>query len=273
MKPHALSIFVGLAIGATSLSPAFAADAAKPAAATHPSADAILKKMSDTLAGAKSFSFKGTREFSNTFAADRNLQAKSDIVLTVQRPDRAMGTSTDGDRTRTLYFDGANFTMVDGKLNMYSTVPMKATLDTLPGQLAANYGMIPPLADFIVSDPHKDLKRRSKSVSFMGTDTSGTPPVPTYHLKLSGTLADAELWIGVDDHLPRKMTAKVKSGADKGTKLAIEFADWNLSASVTDRTFVFSPPIGSQEIPMVTTAEIQAAIEKGKATIETGVKK
>lgn len=261
MKTTIFRTIAGLALAAA-LSPAFAADAAKPAAATHPSADSILKKMSDTLAGAKQYSFKGTRVLSSALAADKNMQAKSDITVTVQRPDRVVATSSSGDTVRSLYFDGANFTMMDGKTNMYSTVVMKATLDTLPVQLAANYGIIPPLSDFAVSNPYKDMKRRAKSVTYVGTDTAGTPAVPTYHLKLGGTVADSDLWIGVDDHLPRKMTANVKSGANKGAAVAIEFTEWNLSATVTDQTFAFVQPKGAQSIPMVTTAEIQAAAAK-----------
>jgi hypothetical protein len=258
MTSSTLRLVMGLGIAAA-LSPAIAADTAKPAAAKPPSADTILKKMSSTLATANQFSFKGTREVSAAIAAERKMQAKSDIVVTVRRPDHVAGTSTDADGVRSLYFDGRYLTIVDGKNNMYSTVSLPGSLDALPAQLSAKYGFLPPLADFVMSSPYADLRRRSKSITYVGTDTTGMPAVPTHHLKLAGKLADADLWIGVDDHLPRKMTAMVRDGADKGTALTILFTEWNLDAHVTEQAFAYVPPAGALQIPMITTAEMQAA--------------
>ena len=228
-----------------------------------PSADAILKEMSSTLAGARQWSFKGTREIGAQAARKHDMQSKSGIELIVARAEKVAGVSTDAAGTRKLFFDGQQFTLVDGIANTYATVPLKATLDELPAQLAATYGLLPPLADFIVSDPYTDIKRRTKSVSYLGTGKAGSPAVKSHHLKLAGTLADAELSIGVEDHLPRKMTAKVKAGADKGTTVAIEFTEWNLAAPVTDATFVYAPGNDVQKIPMITRADMEAAT-KGK---------
>jgi hypothetical protein len=248
MKPNAPRLVLGIVLAAT-ISPLSAADAVKP-----PSADAILRKMSSTLANANQFTFKGTREIGVPTAAGRNTQRKSDIVVTVRRPDRVAGTSTNGDDVRGLYFDGRTLTMVDGKNNLYSTVSLPGSLDALPAQLSAKYGFLPPLAEFVMSSPYTDLKRRSKSITYVGRETAGALAVATHHLKLAGKLADAELWIGVDDHLPRKMTTTAINGADKGTVLTIEFIDWNLDAHIADQAFTFVPPAGALQIPMIATA-------------------
>ena len=266
MNPRNLLVVASFTLAASSMSPATAADVAKPATAGQPSADAVLKQMSDTLAAAKQFSFKGTRQFSSAQAEGRNMQAKSDIEVTVRRPDHLTGTSTGDGNVRRMIFDGKNFTLLDGKTNMYSTVPMRASLDALPGQLAKKYGLVPPLADFVQSNPYKDLKRRSQSVTYLGTVACGTPATHCHRLGLSGKLADGELWIGVADHLPKKLTAKVKGGTDTGADLTIDFTDWNLAPAVTAETFVFTPPKDAQKIRMVTSAEIDAAWAKSAPT-------
>lgn len=254
-------LMVGMALLAAVHVQAMAADVAVPAPVTKPSADKILRKMSDNLADAKQFSFKGTRTIGASLAASKTLQATSEIEVTVARPNRVVGISTNAAGVRKFYFDGLHFTLLDAKENTYGVVPLQVTLDELPAQLATTYGFLPPLADFVMSNPYRDLKHRSKSVTYVGTDTVGMPPIKVHRIKLAGTLADAELWIGVDDHLPRKMTASVKGGADVGTALTIEFNNWNLKPGVTGQTFTFVPPKDSLQIPMITTAAMQAARE------------
>ena len=233
------------------------------ATAGPPSADSILRQMSDKLGAARQFSFKATRKISASVAAERGLQADAQIEVDVRRPDAVFATSTSGDDVRSLYFDGKTFTIFDGKNQMYSTVPLRASLDKLPAQLASKYGFVPPLADFVISNPYKDIKFRTQKIGYAGTEScqpgsSGSDQAQCYRLTLSGKLADAELWIAVDDMLPRRMTASVK-GQTAETALTIEFTDWNLTPSIPDQTFVFTAPKDAMKIHMVTTAEIQAA--------------
>ena len=251
MKRHDLLAATGLLLVAMFTSTAIAAD--------QPNPDAILKQMSKKLASAKHFSFKGSREISAAFAASRGMQAKSEIEVTVRRPNQVVGRSINRDGVRRLYFDGHNLTLFDEQENVYSTVPMKTSLDKLPVQLAGQYGFVPPLADFVISNPYQDFKLRAQSIAYAGTGMAGTPEVECHHLALSGTMADSELWIGVIDSLPRKMTAKVKGGFAAGTDLTIEFTEWNLKAPVEAQMFVFTPPKDSLLIPMMTAAEIEAA--------------
>ncbi len=253
MKPTNHLAALSLALVATSISPALAADVAQP------SADAILKQMSDKLVSAQQFTFKATREISGAAAASKGLQAKADMEVQVKRPNGLLAKSTSKDDVRTMVADGQTFTVSDVKENMYAVAPMRASLDALPAQLAAKYGFVPPLADLVISNPYRDIKHRAQSISYGGKATYrsgflGLNSVECHRLMLTGKVADAELWIAVSDSLPRKLTATFKAG---GT-LNIEFKDWNLNASIPAQAFVFTPPAGAQAIPMVTVAEAKA---------------
>ena len=266
MKHNYILAALSLALVAVSTPSVLAADAAKPAAAGQPNADAILKQMSDKLGAAQQFSFKASREISAGAANSHGLQAKARIVVQVKRPNGAVATSTSKNDVRTMYADGRNFTMLDGKENLYATVPMRAALDALPAQLAAKYGFVPPLADFVISNPYKDMKFRAQTITYAGTATYktgflGLTSVECYRLALTGSAADSELWIGVQDNLPRKMTATLK-GAKAGTTVNIEFQEWNLTAAVAEQALTFTPPKGAVKIPMITTAEAQTASKK-----------
>jgi hypothetical protein len=78
---------------------------------------------------------------------------------------------------------------------------------------------------------------------------------------LTGEFADSEFLIAVSDHLPRQITSTL-NGSDAGGSVALSLFDWNLSALTTDGQFTFKPPAGAVSIPMVTTADVQAAENK-----------
>ena len=266
MKQKTILVAVSLALMAAIVSPAIAADATKPATAGQPSADTILKQMSDTLGAVQQFGFKANREISSTLAAAKNLQATAQIQVQVKRPNKVVATSTNKDGVRSIFFDGKNLTMLDGKENMYSTVPLHSSLDGLAVELAQKYGFVPPLADFVISNPYKDMTWRAQSITDAGRATYhpgflGLGGVLCDRLTLTGKFADSELWIAVSDHLPRKVISTMKGG-NAGETVKIEFTDWNLAAPVTDQTFVFAPPQGAQKIPMITTADAQAASKR-----------
>jgi hypothetical protein len=263
MKLKTLLSVASLTLVATFTSPARADDTAKAASTAAPNADTILRQTSDKLAAAKHFSFKATREVAADVAAGNDLQARSEVNITVQRPSHLVGSSASQGEVRHFYFDGKNFTLLLTKENMYSTVPVKTSLDALPVELAETYGVVPPLADFVVSDLYKDFHRRAKAIAYAGMGTftpssGGTAPVECHRLALSGTVADSELWIGVGDHLPRKLTATIKGGATPEKALTIEFLEWNMAAPVNDQMFVFTPPAGAKKIRMVTMDEMHA---------------
>lgn len=256
MKATGLLAALGFAFVAGPMTPATAAQMSKSAAATVPGADAILRQMSETLSSAPQFSFRGTRELSAVATNLSKLQTSSEFEVTVRRPNKLVAVSTSKEGVRRMVFDGAAFTLYDGRSNMYASVAMPLSLDALPAELASVYGFLPPMADFVLSDPYADMRRRTRKISFVGKEAVGT--VETYRLALSGSLADAQLWIGVADHLPRKMTATVRAGPDAGTSMVIEFQTWDLLAPVGESTFGFAPPKDALKIPMIKRADTQA---------------
>src|SRR6266487_3425364 len=197
-----------------------------PVAAAEPNADQLLQQMSTKLAAAQNFSFKATREIDPALLAGRNAPENARIVVTVQRPNKIAADSTSKDGVRHFYADGRSLSLVDVTKNLYSIVPMHRSIDGVVAELDRKYGFTPPLA---------------------------------------GKVADTELWVGVSDQLPRRLIATVKDRPGK-PQLKVEFSDWNLTAKVTDKDFAFVPPQGAQKIPMITTAETEAAQKTNKVT-------
>ncbi len=236
-----------------------------PASAADPGADQLLKQMSVKLAASRSFSFEAIREIDVALREGHDVPEKAKVSVAVQRPDKIAVKSVSHEGTRRFIADGKTLVLFDQKHNHYATVPMRASLDGLVEQLDEKYGFVPPLAEFALSNPYKDLRSQATTLTYLGRAKTqaglfGWFGEDCYRILLKGKAADAELWIPVSDDLPRRMTATFHR--EGGPQLRISFSKWNLAAPVGAGEFAFTPPKGSQQIEMWTTAKMQSAAKK-----------
>jgi hypothetical protein len=255
MKTHRFLSLTVLTLCAASFLPAASARAA------DPDADQLLRQMSEKLASAKTLSFSATREIDAALLEGRQLAEKARITVTVQRPDKIAAIARSKEGTRHLVADGRTLSLFDAKNNYYTALPMRADLDTLVARLDEKYGFTPPLAEFALSNPYADFRRQARTLTYLGRAKTkagflGLGGVECHRLALSGPLAQAELWIGVHDQLPRQLVATFNR--EGRPQVRIRFSEWNLAAPVAATDFIFTPPPGSEKIEMWTTAEMDA---------------
>lgn len=236
-----------------------------PLAAAGPDADQLLRQMSAKLAAANSFTFEATREVDAALLEGQAMPEKAKVVAAVQRPDKIAVRAKGRTDTRRFIADGRTLTLYDETRNHYTTLPMRTTINGLVEQLDEKFGFTPPLAEFALSNPYKDMRRQAHTVSYLGlAKTSGgflgLGGVQCYRLGLKGKEADAELWIAVGDQLPRKLTATFHRAGQP--QVRITFSKWNLTAPVNPAQFTFVPPKGAQSIEMWTPAKMQAHRER-----------
>jgi len=234
------------------------------ASAAEPNGDQILRQMCAKLAATQSFSFEATRGIDAGLIAGQNIQAEARVSVSVQRPNRIAAHGVGKAGSRRVIFDGRTLTMVDEKKNLYATVPMRTTIDGLVNQLDEKYGFTPPLAEFAVSNPYSEFRSEAQSVSYRGKEKIGAGflglgGVECYHLGLKGKAADAELWIGVADQLPRKLVATFHRKGNPQVRVA--FSTWNLATRPAAAEFAFTPAKGAMKIDMWTTAKMQATLK------------
>ncbi len=235
------------------------------AAEAPPNADQLLRQMSSKLAAAKTLRVEAVREIDAALLEGRSVAEKAKISAVVRRPDKIAAVAKSKHGTRHFFADGKQLTLFDEKTNHYSVVPMRTGIDGLVEQLDKHYGFTPPLAEFALSDPYKDLKRQAKTVTYLGRGKTtagflGLSGVDCHRIGLKGREADAELWIGVDDHLPRKLTATFHREGNPQVRLSI--SKWDLASTANDSEFTFTPPKGAQKIEMWTTRKMQSASQR-----------
>lgn len=253
MKPILSPSLTVLAVFAASLLPVVAAE---------PNADQLLKQMSAKLAAAHTFRFEATREIDPALLEGRNVPEKAHVTVAVQRPNHLAARAVSKTGARRFVFNGRTLTLLDEKPNHYATVPAATTIDGLVDQLEAKYGFVPPLADFAVSNPYREIRQQAHTVTYLGRGKASACPlgicgVDCDRIGLKGKAADAQLWIAESDGLPRKLVATFHRAGHP--QVRITFSKWNLAAPVTAGEFNFTPPKGAQKIEMWTTAKMQAA--------------
>ncbi|NQX03069.1 DUF2092 domain-containing protein [bacterium] len=228
-----------------------------PDAGVSPNPDVLLKSMSTRLASTKQYRFTADRKIPADQAKAKNQDPTAHVEVVVARPDKLAVKISEGKAHREMLFDGSSFVVVDGANNFYSKALLNGSLDKVPVHLAKVYGFQPPLAEFIISDPYRDLKHRVTGVSYLGKGTvrESGGVVQCHRIGMHGSHADAELWLGVADSLPRRLKATKTGSAGKDLLMDVDFLTWEMNHQASASAFRYQPVSGATEIPMVTLEE------------------
>jgi hypothetical protein len=224
-------------------------------------ADQILRGMSAKLAASKHLTFEAKRELDSALTPGHVLPEKARITVNVSRPNGIAARSVSRERTMRFIADGRKLTVFNESKNHYAQVPMRTSIDGLVDKLDEEYGFVPPLADFAVSNPYRELHQQVRAVTYAGRASTGgflgLGGVECHRLALQGRRANAELWVGVADQLPHKLVATFHHAGN--AQLRVDFLAWNLAASGNAAAFAFNPPRGAEKIEMWTTARMNSA--------------
>ena len=206
----------------------------------------LLKDMSDTLARAKTLSFKvralvpitaPTGQFVSLFASTR---------VTMQRPDKLFVEARGDLFPSDLYYDGKTVTAIGPDKKFYAQRDAAGgVIETVMRQAQPGSDTVAPFFDLLVPDPYAGLTTDLLSALWVGQSTIAG--VETEHLAFTAKGIDWEIWIGVKDKLPRMMVVSYRRGERQPTFTA-EFSDWELDAAVPAQRFVAPIPEGAVKL-------------------------
>jgi hypothetical protein len=219
----------------------------------------ILRQMSDTLAHARQLTFKATRQLDAALVEGGGVAESAEIEVSISRPQMVRARMVSGAGVRRFYADGQRVSLLDEGMKLYATVSLAGTIDDMVNALDERYGFTPPLADFVVNDPYQKFSTQIQSSLYQGKEAVNG--VECDHLTLTGEIADADVWISIADHLPRRFVATFKD-REGSPQLKVDFSDWNLAATLEDSTFVFDPPAGAEKIVMASIEDVKASEAK-----------
>jgi hypothetical protein len=231
-----------LTLGLLTLAPAGAQQPQPPAQppppehpAIEPVAIEMLKAMSQRLAGAKSMSFTAVTTYESPARNGQPLYYATLSQVAVQRPNK-LRVITPGDGPASeFYYDGKMMMAYAPAAELVAVADAPPTIDAAMKQAFDTAAIYFPFAEVIVADPYKNLSEGLTSAFVIG-QSHVVGDVITDMVAISNGNVQAEVWIGIDDGLPRMIRAIYPKDPTQ-SRYEIEFSNWHLNAVTKDADF------------------------------------
>ena len=211
-------------------------------------ANAILKSMSDYLAGQKtiSASFNSNTEVLTTDLQKIQFDSSGEVLLS--RPDKLRASRRGGYADVEMIFDGTSLTFNAKSNKTYATLPASGTVSQLVDRLRSEVGVEVPAGDLLLDDVYAALSADFLDAKYIGEGVIGG--VDSHHLAFRNADTDWQLWVEMGPNpAPRKLviTSKSVTGAPQFT---IEFTRWKTDAEIAADAFTFQAPVDSKQVEL-----------------------
>ena len=212
----------------------------------EPQAVAILKRMTDYLAGLKQFSVETRSSIDAVLTSGQKLQFDNGATATVQRPNKLYARRKGDLLNQAFYYDGKSLSLINPDDRYYATVAAPGTLEEMLDFAKAKLGVFIPAGDLLYKNAFELLTQDVKAGFIVGKGI--VDGVRCDHLAFRGPEVDWQIWIEEGAKpLPRKYL--ITSTQDPGSpQFTILMSDWNTAPQLTDFAFAFTPPQGARKI-------------------------
>src|SRR5271167_1362795 len=229
-----------------------AAPSAKPATAVappalEPKALAILKASSDRLAAAHTMAFTAVETYESPSRQGHPLVFVNKSEVTLQRPDK-LRVITPGDGPASeFYYNGKTMTAFAPAENLIAVADAPPTIDAAMEAAYRLHGTYFPFDDLIVADPYKDMAEGLKLAYYIGqSHVVGETTTDMVAYVDNGVFI--EIWIGVEDKLPRLIHA-IYLNDPAQLRHNLMLSDWRLDLAVPADAFAPANAAGAKHIP------------------------
>ena len=214
--------------------------------AIDPKADAILKRMGQTLADAKSFTFDSHAVTQHVLEDGQKVEFARNTKFAIRRPNRVAADVVGDFEELSFRYDGKTVTLYTRRTDSYGACDAKENIDATCDLLAGQYGMVLPLADLLFEDAYKTLTSSVRSGRHLGSGY--VFDIKCHHLAFRQEAVDWQIWVDEGERpLPRKLVITYKE-----TPAQLQFTaylnNWNVSAELPDDRFTFKTPAGAKKI-------------------------
>lgn len=198
----------------------------------EPKADEILRRMSHSLAGAKTLHFRAHDMVDQVMDNGQKLQFARTLDVAARRPG-AFRASVRGDTEDVEYaYTGGKLTIVNNRERCYTIQDVPQTMDEMFDFLAERYGITAPLADLLFSDPYEAMTGRVRIGQYLGLHLVGQ--TQCHHLAFRQEGIDWQIWIEDSERaVPCKVVITYKEMPAQPQFIAL-LDKWDLAADVPD---------------------------------------
>ena len=202
----------------------------------EPKAMDLLKATSTRLAAAKSMSFTATvgYEFPSKLGPPIAYAMRYDV--TMQRPDKLKILVPGDGPASEFYYDGKSMMAYAPAENLVAVAEAPPTVDAALMAAYNKAAIFFPFTDLLVADPYVALTDGAILAFYIGP--SGVAGgVKTDMVAWANKDVFLQIWIGVDDKLPRRVRA-IYAADPLQLRNELELSNWQLDAAIAPDAFV-----------------------------------
>ena len=230
--------------GAGGHAPAKPAQAAKPAKkpsepefklVLEPRAMELLKATSARLAAAKSMSFTATVSYEYPSQLGPPIAYTMRYDVTMQRPDKLKVVMPGDGPASEFYYDGKAMMAYAPAENLVAVADAPATIDAALKTAYDTAAIYYPFTDLLATDPYAALTDGAILAFYIGPSgvVGGTK---TDMVVWANDDVFLQIWIGVDDKLPRRLRAIFRTDPLE-LRHEMELSNWQLDGPIAQDTF------------------------------------
>ena len=201
----------------------------------EPKALAILKAASDKLAAAHTMSFTAVATYESPARTLQPLAYTTLSEVTLERPNKLRVITPGDGPPNEFYYDGKTIMAYEPDANLVAVADAPPTIDAMLKFAFDKAAIYFPFDDVLMSDPAKVIAPGLKLAFVIGQSrvVGGTL---TDMIALADENAQAEVWIGAEDKLPRRV--RVTYFNEPGNfRHDVEFSHWLLDPDLPPGTF------------------------------------
>jgi hypothetical protein len=200
----------------------------------EPRAMELLKAMSERLGAAKTLSFTAAAgfEFPSKLGPPLVYTTRYDVAL--QRPDKFRVLMPGDGPASEFYYDGKSMIAYAPVENLAAVADAPPTIDAMLKRAYESASIFFPFTDLVLADPYSALAG-GKLAFYIGP--SGTVGgVKTEMVAWANDDVFLQIWIGVDDKLPRRVRAMF-SADPLMLRHDLELSNWQLNGPIAADAF------------------------------------
>lgn len=217
-----------------------------------PEADRMLRRMTDYLAGLRSFRVMSSSVDEVVTKAGQKVQFAADSEVSVVRPNRLRSEQVGGNGALAFWDDGKKMTLYCKADSTYATVPSPPTIDETIDTVRREFKLDAPGADLLYSRPYDVLTEQVTGGQFIGKES--IDGVPANHLAFQGEEVDWQVWVQ-DGSQPLPLRYVITTKTTEGQpEFAVHLSHWEPQAKVADSVFQFQPPPGAKRVDSFPTS-------------------
>lgn len=235
----------------------------KPASSDSENPQLYFSRMADFISGARQFQISMKIGYDVVQESGQKVEFSERRRITIARPDRLRVeiAKSNGEKGLVL-FDGKKITVYSQTHHVYAEVEKPGNIEDALVHLLRDLKMRMPLALMLSANFPEEMEKRLEDLAFV--EVSATTDLPCVHLAGRTDQVDFQVWIPqTGNPLPKRMVIAYRDEEGQ-PKFWADFTDWNLSPSIPDRAFVFTPPAGTERIPFLVELKEGMTDEKQK---------